>query len=359
MKNYIKIITVFAFALLALCFVAPRSFMQTKVETAGQKFKNIKVLTDMPADQMGKVMNQFSASLGVNCKFCHASNDADFEKDGNEHKDIAREMIKMTFEINKSAFQGRPEVTCNTCHQGNGHPQSAINLYPAVREERPKQPETKPTIDAILSNYEKALGGKTALDGVSSREIKAQRVEADGKTTEDETVYQQAKKFAVRTDYVNKTGTYVVREVFDGTTVAKFGDGSPIELKADEAAQIQREAQLFANANLKSVYATIDYRAVDKIDGREVYLVTATNADKSRERLYFDVQTGFLVRRVSGTPTIFGMFGYQVDYLDYKDFGGVKLPSTIKFAVPNIRWQRKVLEVKNNVRIEDAKFAVK
>ena len=38
---------------------------QTKIETAGQKFKNIKVLNEMPADQMGKVMNLMSASLGV------------------------------------------------------------------------------------------------------------------------------------------------------------------------------------------------------------------------------------------------------------------------------------------------------
>lgn len=72
-------------------------------------------------------------------------------------------MIKMNFDLNKNYFEGRPEISCNTCHQGHSHPQSAINLYPPAPEERPKQPDTKPTIDAILAKYETALGGKANL----------------------------------------------------------------------------------------------------------------------------------------------------------------------------------------------------
>ena len=100
----------------------------------------------------------------------------------------------------------------------------------------------------------------------------------------------------------------------------------------------------------------MDFRFVDKIEGREVYLITATTADNNRERLYFDALNGLLVRRVASTPTILGNFQFQVDYTDYKDFSGVKLPTVIKFAVPNIRWTRKVLDVKTNVPIDDAKF---
>ena len=89
MKTKIKITTLFTFALFALAFFLPKGEMQTKqVETAGQKFKNIKVLNEMPADQMGKVMNLFSASLGVNCSYCHVSNDADFAKGRQGRKGI-------------------------------------------------------------------------------------------------------------------------------------------------------------------------------------------------------------------------------------------------------------------------------
>ena len=42
--------------------------------------------------------------------------------------------------------------------------------------------------------------------------------------------------------------------------------------------------------------------------------------------------------------------------IEYKDFGGVKLPATTRFAMPGITWTRKILEVKS-VTVDDAKFA--
>ena len=358
MKTKLKIITIFTFAFFASIFFVPKGATQTKIETAGQKFKSIKILNDMPANQMGKVMNMMSASLGVNCAFCHASNDGDYEKEGFEHKDIARNMLKMTFELNKNYFEGRPEINCNTCHQGKSHPQPSFPLQPTIVEERPKQPDKKPSVDEILAKYEIALGGKANLAKITSRQIKVQRIEPDGKTFEDEEILQKDGKMSVATIYPSKqSGDYTVKEIFDGTTAFKLGNGAKIELKSDEIEQIKREAQLFANPNLKTIYQKLDFRFLDKIDGREVYLITASISETQRERLYFDVSTGLLVRRAASTPTILGNFVYQVDYADYKDFGGVKLPTVIKFAVPNIHWTRKVLEVKNNTAIDDAKFA--
>ena len=351
MKTKIKIITIFTFSLFALAFFVPKGEMQTKqVETAGQKFKNIKVLNDMPADQLGKVMNLMSASLGVNCNFCHVGED--FAKDGKEEKEAAREMVKMTFGLNKNFFDNRPEISCNTCHQGHTHPQSAINFNAPKLEERPKQPDTKPAIDAILAKYETALGGKANLSKVTSRTIKASRVEPDNKTIEPEEIWQKGDKLLINTTY----GKIVVSEIFDGTNARKRADADDITLKPDEAEQIKRHAQLFAFTDLKTVYPKLEYRFTDKIEGREVYLIIGTLADNSRERLYFDAVTGLLVRRVASTPTVLGNFQYQVDYTDYKDFGGVKLPTTIRYAMPNISWTRKITDVKINAAIDDSKF---
>src|SRR5687767_10074296 len=119
MINKIKIlIMITAVLFAALMFLQTGQLAQTKVETAGQKFKSIKVLNEMPADQMGKVMNMISASLGVNCGFCHASDDGDYEKEGFAHKDTARKMMKMVFDLNKTQFESRPEINCNSCHNG-------------------------------------------------------------------------------------------------------------------------------------------------------------------------------------------------------------------------------------------------
>ena len=360
MKAKLKIFTIFTFALFACGFLVSKVSTQTRVETAGQKFKSIKVLNEMPADQMGKVMNMMSASLGVNCKFCHASNDGEYEKEGFEHKDIARQMLKMTFEMNKNYFDGRTEINCATCHQGRPHPQSSIPLIPVVRAPRPVQPEKKPSVEEILTKYETALGGKSNLAKIFSRQIKAQRIEPDGKTFEAEEVLQKGEKISVTTVYPSKQyGDYTVKEIFDGKAAFKLGNGAKIELKPDETEQVKREAQLFANPNLKAIYAKLDFHSIDKIDGREVYVLTASTSENVSEKLYFDAADGLLVRRIAETPTILGAFQFQVDYTEYKDFGGVKLPTVIKFAVPNIRWTRQVLEVKNNALIDDSKFNAK
>ena len=354
MKTKIKLIVTVSFLVCASIFFAPSGNTQTQVETAAQKFKSIKVLNDMPADQMGKVMNMMSASLGVDCKYCHASNDGDYEKDGNENKETARKMIKMVFELNKTQFNGRPEINCFTCHHGISHPQPSFPLTPAAAvPARPVQPEKKPTVDDIVAKYIATVGGAANLGKVTSRQIKSMRVEPDGKTTEPETIWLKGNKYMADLVY----GNYVVREVFDGTAGRKFGGGDPIELKADEAEQIKREGEIFSPANLKAVYPRMDYRSIDRIDGKEVYFIIATTAGNVRERLYFDVLSGLLVRRAVSTPTVLGGFVYQVDYADYKDFGDVKLPTTFNYAVPHIRWTRKIVDVKNNVAVDDSIFA--
>lgn len=357
MKSPIKISIVLVFAVFACLLFTPTGKTQTQIETAGQKFKNIKVLNDMPADQMGKVMNMMSASLGVNCKFCHASNDGDYEKEGNEHKDTAREMLKMTFELNKNYFNGRPEINCNSCHNGKSHPQPSFPLAPKPAEERPAQPENKPTIDELLAKYETALGGKENLAKITSRHIKARRIEPDGKTFEEEEILQKGSKILVKTTYPSQQyGDYVINEIFDGRDVWKVGNGAKIPLKPDEIEQIKREAQIFINPHLKEIYPKIEVRFFEKLDSKDVWIVQATTVDNKRERLVFDALTGLLIRRSSSVSTILGNFTLQVDYQDYTDFGGVKLPSTIKFAVPGIYWTRKILDVKNNANVNDAAF---
>jgi photosynthetic reaction center cytochrome c subunit len=354
MRNKIKLGIIFAaVGVASLTFFQTHQIAQTKVDTAGQKFKSIKVLNDMPADQMGKVMNMISASLGVNCGFCHASDDGDYEKEGFEHKDTARKMIKMVFDLNKTQFEGRPEINCNSCHNGRSHPQPTFPLTAAKPAEAgPKQPQKKPTVEEILAKYETALGGPSNLAKVTSREIKANRVEPDGKTTEPEEIFQKGKKLLANTIY----GKYVVAELYDGRDVRKFGNKERIELKPDEAEQIRREAQLFANPDLKTIYTRLEFRLLDVIDGHEAYFVLGTLANGTRERLYFDLASGFLFRRTASSTTVFGNHVFQVDYHDYKDFGGVKLPTTIKYAMPKIQWTRKIVDVKTNVVIDDKLF---
>ena len=89
-------------------------------QTAGERFKNVKVMKDTPASLFLDAMGSFSMSMGKNCEFCHVQGKMDV--DDKKEKATARKMIEMTHNINAQSFEGKNEVRCYTCHKGLNHP---------------------------------------------------------------------------------------------------------------------------------------------------------------------------------------------------------------------------------------------
>ena len=111
---------------LAVCFIAAAP----KAEAQDAQFTNLKILPkDIQKKQLMKIMKAQSKALGVKCKFCHVMKPKkDMASDANEHKEMARDMMRMTGELNK-LMQGlptfaekNPKATCFTCHQGKKEP---------------------------------------------------------------------------------------------------------------------------------------------------------------------------------------------------------------------------------------------
>jgi len=106
--------------------------------TAGQQFKNIKVLKDLPADQLMPTMQAFNAALGVKCNFCHVAED--FASDNNPHKGVTREMVLMTQRLNAKEPSVNKQVRCFTCHRGEPEPSNSPEEAQR-RQERRQQRE--------------------------------------------------------------------------------------------------------------------------------------------------------------------------------------------------------------------------
>src|SRR5579863_7541786 len=148
---------------------------------AEEQFKNIQTLKGIPADQLIPAMQFITASLGVECEFCHVQ--GAFEKDDKEPKNKARKMMEMMFAINKDNFDGHREVTCYSCHHGSIKPIAT----PALMSEEPKagadasrrteenaeeKAPSGPSADELFEKYLKAVGGAAAVDKVASRTMK-------------------------------------------------------------------------------------------------------------------------------------------------------------------------------------------
>jgi hypothetical protein len=370
MKKKLKLVTVSVFVVLcassvftnwraegAAAFIEPQpapAFQQGKA--AEQVYKNIQVFKGLPASQLQGAMSFMADSLGVGCGYCHSKS---FESDDKPTKQAARRMIRMVFDLNKGGgdlFRGAA-VSCYTCHRGKPGPVSV----PAIRsgEQKPgaQTPAAKtdaplPTVEQVLENYVRALGGREALAKVTTRVVKGSRVGADGVLVPEE-IYQKAPdKLSVMTSYPNVT----FRSGFDGARAWALDSRGADQLNDQFAEALRREAEFYNGVRLRELYPKLTAVGRETVGGRETYVVRASASDGGVEKFYFDAQTGLLVRRYVEFKTVLGFTPVQVDYEDYREVDGVKLPFQLRWSNPRYSWGRKVEQIQHNVPIEDEKF---
>jgi hypothetical protein len=325
---------------------------------AEEQFKNIQVLKGIPAEQLFPTMQFITASLGVECDFCHVQ--SAFEKDDKKTKQMARKMMEMMIAINADNFDGRRAVTCNSCHRGSAMPQA----IPAVMTEEPKETmgtpkpadakeNAGPSADQLLNKYVQAAGGAAAIDKVTSRVMKG-TIDFGGKSLPLD-IY--AKDPDERISFTHMP---------DGDSVTAFNGhegwlgtpGRPLRaMHGSDLDGASIDADLHLATHLKSMFSEIRVQGTEKIGDHEAYVVVGQREGKPPIQLYFDEQTGLLVRLVRYGETALGWLPTQIDYADYRDTNGVKIPYRWTLARPSGRFTIQVSELKQNVPVDDAKFA--
>lgn len=111
----------------------------TAVNNTKQKERNLKILPkDISDAKLDSIMHSYNKALGVTCNFCHTKQVPSFgSKDTLDHasdkepmKENARDMMRMTIEMNTKYFyfdkNQKPEylttITCVMCHKGEPMP---------------------------------------------------------------------------------------------------------------------------------------------------------------------------------------------------------------------------------------------
>jgi hypothetical protein len=333
-------------------------------KTAEQFYKNIKAMNGTPADQLIESMHLIRGALGVDCEFCH--DDPDRSTDTKKPKEVARDMIRMMMAINKNNFNGGQEVTCYTCHRGNAIPATTLVLPPVPKDvETDAQPQL-PSVDQIASKYVQALGGEQALRKVTSRVITGTQTvpTGPGGTVPVPAGIERSQKAPNLVVNTYKTPTYTISDGFDGTKAwTQDFRGRVAEPGAIDQMRVKRDADLYLPLDLKQAYPKMQVEGVENVNGHDAYVVTAQPQGEREERLFFDVQTGLLLRKWSSLPTPVGDAPFQVDYDDYRDTGsGVRFPYRITMnpagprLEPSTNVTIRVAKVQDNAPLDSSKF---
>jgi hypothetical protein len=166
-------------------------------------------------------------------------------------------------------------------------------------------------------------------------------------------IYRQAPNKAL----VITTGpSGVVTQGFNGTIGwVKTSEGVQ-QLNSFAVADFKFNADFNREIRVRELYKKLSVTGKEKIGNREAYVVEAIPLEGAAEKLYFDSQTGLLIRRAADEVTAFGTIPDYTDMEDYKEVDGIKLPFTVRRSSQWSNATLKVTEVKHNVAIEDAKF---
>lgn len=346
------------------------------VKPAGQVFKNLLVLKDIPADQLMPAMRYITVALEVRCNYCHnMERPAD---DGKKQKLRARDMMKMMFAIDNDNFRGQPRVTCYTCHRGASEGASLPvlsdpTLSAVVPGPAPVPPDTAsaskkpapasstsespaaaiPTADQIVEKYAQALGGSAAISKITTRMDKG-TVEIPARNLHSSIEIFRKAPDKVLTVFHSPHGD--TEQGYDGTIAWEQEHEKVEELTGDELARVKEAAAMNIGLDLAKTYARLEVGKPEKVGGRDANCVTGYRSSGGSDSLCFDAQTGLLLRISTLLESPLGSLPQETDFEDYRAVNGVQVPFTVRVVHADVTMIYKWEQIEANVPLDDTRF---
>jgi len=367
---------------------AAQTASREKPLLAEEAFKNIQVLKGIPVDDFLETMGIMAAALQFDCSDCHVgagTDKVDWAAD-TPRKRMARTMVNMVATINRTNFGGRQMVTCWTCHRNRDKPlvtpvmATIYGTPPFEPDDIVVQAPGAPSAESILDKYIQVAGGAQRLAGLTSFVGKGSSVGFGGLGGggDVEIVAKAPDKRATIILFKEETGRGDQIRTYDGrigwvrTPLNVLGEFQLIGGDLDGA---RFDAQLSFPAQIKQILTNLKTGPPDSITDlpapssqaslqqdltlgqtHVVDVVQGTGPRGLLVTLYFDKQSALLLRELRYSNSPIGRVPTQIDFADYRDVGGIKLPFRITYAWLNGRDSIVLNEIKTNVAVDEAKF---
>jgi len=359
-----------AVAVLGLVLAAGFAQKPVAAQSSDQKvedaFKNIKALNGQRADMLNPTMVMFEAALGVGCGYCHDADANKREVDSKPQKQIARQMIEMVNSVNKTTFRGQARVTCFTCHQGRNIPIGVPNvtnspLPPALGEDfvaslpPPPPVPTAVTPAQVIDKYIASLGAVQQVASIDAVGTVTQR--RPGRNFPSQQIEFMSKAPGMGLT-ITKAGQNDNLMAYGATAGwARAGNTAPRDLRKAEADGAMLEDPYNLPAHLKEMLLEPKMERPAVIRGHEDYVISAKTRNLPKVEAYFEKNTGMLERLVYFNDSLYGPYPTQIDYRDFRDVGGRKVPYEWVISQTRNREFTYAMQTVKAMPIEDAKFA--
>ncbi len=233
---------------------------------------------------------------------------------------------------------------------------SVFAQKPDTKTSEPVKAAKLPTVKEVLDKYVKALGGREAIEKIKSRTSTGtiEFVPMNLKGTFEAYAAPEGKSLTK----MNVAGIGEMLEGSDGKTAWAV---NPIQGNREKSGIELLQAKLlndfYRDLRLEKLFPKMELKAIEKIDGRDTYVVSATADGVPEEKWYFDTQTGLMVRSDLNAVTPEGSQVLVSYYEDMRKVDGILIPFRIRSVTPQFTIVIASTEVKHGTQIDDAKFA--
>ncbi len=206
--------------------------------------------------------------------------------------------------------------------------------------------DTLPKLDEILERHIEAVGGRAAIEQLTTRVIVG-RLVTDLPTWEppvhESNAFRIYGKVPRKYVLIAESAWGTSRHGFDGEVCWKL-DGAEVELDAHYDPRFAWIADPQNALRMRDYFPELRVVGTRTFEGRLTYRVDI-DGDESHS-LYFDAETGLLVR-----------LGYNRELHDYREVDGVSVPFRMAISRKGGSSTYIFDEVEHNVAIDDAEFA--
>jgi hypothetical protein len=211
-----------------------------------------------------------------------------------------------------------------------------------------------PTVDQVLDKAVTALGGRAAMEKVTSRTGKGTIEIPDAGMSGSIQVFEKAPNMNA---VVIDLGGMQIRQAFDGTVAWEDNPQEGLKVKSGvELAEAKREATFNPELKMKELYTKLTVRGREKVGTSDAWVVDAVPAEGSPVVFYFDVESGLPVRMDATRESPQGAIPVQAYLEDYRAIDGVKVAHVLRQVTPMFTMTMRLTEVKHNVTLDDKMF---
>jgi hypothetical protein len=214
-----------------------------------------------------------------------------------------------------------------------------------------------PTVDQLLEKWVSALGGKAALEKITSRTATGTFEASQGTQVAagEVEIYAKAPNKTVSIIYIDGFG--YIRNGFNGSAGWSSNPQAGVQDITGEALEAaRRNNDFYFPLKFKTYFSKMEVQGPEKAGDRDAWVIAADPGSGKPTRFFFDTETGLLLRRETEQQGPQGPFLGASVFEDYRAVDGIKVAFVIKQIRPTFPATIKLTDVKHNLAVDDAKF---